>query len=159
MRSTAGNFNMQPSSNTTMTNFNPLKTMNTNLFRKTNTMLGEIDNIERLAMKKRIENKTFYKTDNFTKTKKSVSVSAKKTVKANTEYGPFLNINSKTEKIEIKNKFVKDLVEECNNFGPFYSHCPSCNNRNLSFYQNMNSDHALKLLTFIRDHRLKSSKS
>ena len=112
-------------------------------------------------MKKRLESKTFYKTETLMKTKKSSSsqAPAKKThSKINTDYGPFLNINSKIEKIEIKNREVKNLVEECNNFGPFYSHCPSCNNRNLSFYQNMNADNAKKLLTFLRDNRLKSSK-
>jgi hypothetical protein len=119
-----------------------------------------MDNMERLAMKKRLEIKTFYKTDNFASLKKSSSQApAKKTAaKAKPEYGPFLNINSNVKKVEIKNKEVKSLVEECNNFGPFYSHCPSCNNRNLSFYQNMNSDNAVKLLTFIRDKRLKSTK-
>lgn len=119
-----------------------------------------MDNIERLAMKKRLEIKAFYKTETFTSLKKSSSqIPVKKTVsKTKTEFGPFLNINSNVKKIEIKNREVKNLVEECNNFGPFYSHCPSCNNRNLSFYQNMNSENALKLLTFIRDKRLKSTK-
>jgi hypothetical protein len=121
---------------------------------------GEFDNIERLAMKKRMESRAFYKTDTIAKIKKSSSQapSKKASSKTNTQYGPFLNINSNVQKVEIKNKEVKHLVEECNNFGPFYSHCPSCNNRNLSFYQNMNTENAKKLLTFLRDNRLKSSK-
>ena len=139
----------------------PIKSLTTtNYFRKpTNMKTGDIDNLERMAMKKRLEIKSFYKTDNLTKTKKNVSTAPikKQTVKTNSQYGPFLNIVSNIQKIEIKNKEVKNLVEECNNFGPFYSHCPSCNNRNLSFYQNMNSENAMKLLTFIRDNRLKSS--
>ena len=106
-----------------------------------------------------MEIKTFYKSENPLKLKSVSNAPSKKSVKSSTQYGPFLNINSSTKKVEIKNKDVKNLVEECNNFGPFYSHCPSCNNRNLSFYQNMNSEHAVKLLTYLRDNRLKSSKN
>ena len=121
---------------------------------------GEFDNLEKMAMKKRHEIKGLNKTDNLVNVKKSKSnLQLKKhnVTNTNSQYGPFLHIVSNTKKIEIKNKDVKNLVEQCKNYGPFYSHCPSCNNRNMSFYQNMNSEQAMKLLTYIRDNRLKSS--
>jgi hypothetical protein len=165
MLKTTNNFNLQSnsSSNSVFSNVlfktGQIKNLTTsNYFRKP-AKAGDFDNLERIAIKKRLEIKTFYKTDNLAKIKKSISIAPTKkhVVKTNSQYGPFLNIVTNTKKIEIKNKDVKNLVEECNNFGPFYSHCPSCNNRNLSFYQNMNSENAMKLLTFIRDNRLKSS--
>jgi len=45
------------------------------------------------------------------------------------------------------------LLNECDNRGPFYSHCKSCNNRNLEFITKIKVDQATKILNYIKvDH-------
>jgi len=144
--------------NTTNSTKSNLFTTNSKIskFVTDNVKIGKLNNLERLVMKKIIETKTAGKLLDSPNKKTISSIKfVKEKAVSKTEYGPFLNIVRNIKKVEIKNKEVKDLVEECNNFGPYFSHCPSCNNRNLEFYQNMKSDNALKLLKFIRDYRYK----
>jgi len=115
-------------------------------------------NLERLALMKRLESQKLSKTENnFSKRSKSTLLMTKpkiqQTKTKTKELGQFLNINSNVKKLELKNKDVKELFEEINNFGPYFSHCPSCNNKNISFYQNMKSENAIKLLSYLRDYK------
>jgi len=57
------------------------------------------------------------------------------------------------KEVEVKNKQIKKLLNECDNRGPFYSHCKSCNNRNLEFITKIKVDQATKILNYIKvDH-------
>lgn len=86
--------------------------------------------------------------------KPKVKVEEKKT-----DFGPFLNFDYEAfnKKIEITNPVVKKQLESINYFGPFYSHCPSCKNRNLEFYQNMESNQCIQLLKCIKKQRGKTA--
>ena len=63
--------------------------------------------------------------------------------------GPYLN-ETKIKLVEIKNPKVKNLIGECEGYGPYYSHCPVCNNKNLGFFKDLRTDDAVKILTFIK---------
>lgn len=76
-----------------------------------------------------------------------------------TNFGPFLNFDYEAfnKKIEITNPAVKKNLENINYFGPFYSHCPSCKNRNLEFYEKMESSQCIELLKCIKKQRGKTA--
>jgi len=77
--------------------------------------------------------------------------------KAEHLYGTFLHTNQEQEpKVIIKNPQVKKLIKEVENYGPYYSHCPTHNRRNLEFFGKMKTDQSIKLLTFIKDYRSKN---
>lgn len=75
-----------------------------------------------------------------------------------TKFGPYLNFDYEgfNRVIEIKNPKIKKNLEDIKYYGPFFSHCPSCKNRNLEFYQTMETNQCLKLLQFLKKTRVKS---
>lgn len=76
--------------------------------------------------------------------------------KSQTTYGPFLNINNQyDQKIEIKNPEIKRGLEDINNYGPYFSHCPICRHKNMEFYQTMEPHQCMKLLNYIKMKRSK----
>lgn len=80
--------------------------------------------------------------------------------KSKTEYGPFLNFNYEefNRKIEITNPDVKKLLEDLNYYGPHFSHCPSCRNKNLEFYETLEPSQCIKMLQFIKKSKKKNKK-
>jgi hypothetical protein len=81
-----------------------------------------------------------------------------KSKKINQNFGPFLNLDyDAIYKVpEIKDEKVKKMLMDVNGFGPYYSHCFSCNKKNLNFYDKINQDTALKMLTTIKETKKKS---
>jgi 3-methyladenine DNA glycosylase AlkC len=61
--------------------------------------------------------------------------------------------HSRFKPIEITNEKVRKLHSEVK-FGPYYSNCPSCNNRNLDFYDKLRPDTAVDLLQYIRKMKI-----
>ena len=71
----------------------------------------------------------------------------------------FLNHNKEFDKvIEITNPKIKRDLELINYYGPLYTHCKLCNNRNLEFYQNSEPNQTLKLLHFLKRIKLGEEK-
>ena len=62
--------------------------------------------------------------------------------------------NNDDKVIEITNPKIKRDLELLNYYGPLYTHCKICHNRNLEFYQNSEPNQTLKLLHFIKRRRL-----
>jgi hypothetical protein len=81
--------------------------------------------------------------------------SKRKKIELTSGPGPFLNIDYDElyRQPEIKDKKVKQILDEVNGFGPYYSHCNSCNKKNLDFYSKMNSNSAIKMLKTIKDYK------
>ena len=73
----------------------------------------------------------------------------------NSNFGHFLNSNSESfnKKIEIKNPIVKKNLEKINFYGPYYSYCPPCGNKNNEFYNKMDQQNAIELIQFIKKSR------
>lgn len=89
---------------------------------------------------------------------KSQASNLKNSKETPTTYGPFLNVTYEYDKkIEIKNPEVKRLLDDVNYYGPYYSHCPSCRNRNLEFYQTIDPPHCLDILNYIKKSRKNKS--
>ena len=61
-----------------------------------------------------------------------------------------MNVLRIDKKIEIKNPTVKKMLMETKNHGPYYTHCPSCHNKNLNFFQHLKENEAVKILSFIQ---------
>jgi hypothetical protein len=88
------------------------------------------------------------------KTEKNENKNLNKGNPSQTSYGPFLNINTNYQKeIVIENPAIKRSLEDINYYGPYFSHCPICRNRNLDFYQTMEPHQCLKLLNYIKKKR------
>ena len=56
--------------------------------------------------------------------------------------------------IEITNPKIKRDLELINYYGPLYTHCKFCNNRNLEFYKNSEPNQTLKLLQYLKKIKL-----
>ena len=70
-----------------------------------------------------------------------------------------LHQNNELDKaIEITNPKIKRDLELINYYGPLYTHCNLCNNRNLEFYQNSEPNQTLKLLHFLKRLKLGADK-
>ncbi len=61
--------------------------------------------------------------------------------------------HSRFKPIEIGNEKVRKLHSEVK-FGPYYSNCPSCNNRNLEYYDKLRPETAIDLLQYIRKKKI-----
>ena len=70
----------------------------------------------------------------------------------------FLNSDSESfyKKCIISNPIIRRNLENINFYGPYYSYCPPCLNRNLEFYNNLEPNQCLKLIHFIKKIRKKS---
>ena len=71
----------------------------------------------------------------------------------------FLFHNEEFDKvIEITNPKIKRDLELINYYGPLYTHCKLCNNRNLEFYKNSEPNQTLKLLQYLKKIKLGEEK-
>ena len=79
--------------------------------------------------------------------------------KKDEKYGPFLNFDYESfcKKIKINNPIVERQLENINFYGPYYSYCPPCLNRNLEYYKHLEPNQCLKLIQFIRKMRGKKN--
>ena len=68
------------------------------------------------------------------------------------DYGMFLNSNVSlfNKKIEINDPVIKKHLDNINFFGPYYSYCPPCRNRNLEFYNKLEQGQCLKIIQYIK---------
>lgn len=75
------------------------------------------------------------------------------------KFGPFLNFdyNSFYKKIKINNPIIQKHLEFINYYGPYYSYCPACLNRNLEYYNNLEPNQCLKLINYIKKIRGKKN--
>ena len=71
----------------------------------------------------------------------------------------FLFHNNEFDKvIEITNPKIKRDLALINYYGPLYTHCKLCNNRNLEFYKNSEPNQTLKLLQYLKKIKLGDEK-
>lgn len=119
-----------------------------------------------LKTNSKIFTNTVTSTDAYTITDPNNTISSKENkvssslpkikIKTNSKenYGPFLNILGFEKKIQIKNPLIKKLLDDTQNHGPYYTHCPSCQNKNLSFFKHLKENEAMKIITFIKEEKL-----
>ena len=63
------------------------------------------------------------------------------------------NHHDSMKRIPIHNLKIKEKLEDINYFGPKYSHCLPCGNRNNEFYNRMENGQCFKLLNYLKDIR------
>ena len=61
-----------------------------------------------------------------------------------------LNSEFVKKKFDIKNELVMKQLESINFYGPYYSYCPHCSNRNIDFYKNLDSQALVSLIQQIK---------
>ncbi len=97
---------------------------------------------------------------NVTKEEDKINITQKKTKPDNTKKPVesnflFNDYNQKFKnKLEIRNKKVNKLFEEVK-VGPYFTHCPSCNRRNLDFYDKLRPETAINLLKLAKENKYK----
>ena len=64
----------------------------------------------------------------------------------------FLNLNNEVfdKKVKITNPTVIKHLEGINYYGPYFSYCPPCGNRNLEYYKNLEINQCLKIIHQIK---------
>ena len=60
------------------------------------------------------------------------------------------------KKININNPAVLKYLEGINYFGPYFSYCPPCGNRNLEFYKNLEPNQCLQIIQQIKKNKGKN---
>ena len=58
-------------------------------------------------------------------------------------------------KYNIENEDVMNQLESINFFGPYYSYCPPCGNRNIDFYKNLDKKKLIQIVQQIKKKREK----
>lgn len=67
-------------------------------------------------------------------------------------------VNNNIRKIiEINNPIIKRNVESINYYGPYFSFCPSCRNKNINFYSKLDPNKCLELIHLIKKVRQKNT--
>ena len=61
------------------------------------------------------------------------------------------------KKFTIKDENIMKHLESINFFGPYYSYCPPCGNRNIDFYQNMDKKKLIQIVQQIKKIKGQSS--
>lgn len=71
---------------------------------------------------------------------------------------PYLNGSSEEffQNVEIINPTIDKKLKDIQYYGPFYSHCPPCRNRNINFYNTMEFNQCVKLLGYLKHIRKKN---
>jgi len=62
------------------------------------------------------------------------------------------------KKIKIKNPLVDKNLENINFYGPYFSYCPPCYNKNIEYYNNLEINQCLNLLHHIKKLKFKDIK-
>ena len=60
------------------------------------------------------------------------------------------------KKININNQTVVKNLEGINFYGPYFSYCPPCGNRNLEFYKNLETNQCLQIIQQIKKNKGKN---
>jgi len=103
--------------------------------------------------KQLIENELLTKNDD----NKDNNIDLNKKIKMMSRTTSFLNSDFEFYKrIKINNPLIERNLENINFYGPFYSYCPPCLNRNLEFYNNLEHNQCLQLIHYIRKIKKKS---
>lgn len=66
-------------------------------------------------------------------------------------------INETKELNQLNVPKVNNLFHKVNRMGPYYSHCLSCAKKNSEFYNIMNPESAVKILSLIKDEKKKTN--
>jgi hypothetical protein len=61
-----------------------------------------------------------------------------------------------TKKMKINDPFLIKYLESINYFGPYFSYCPPCGNRNLEFYKNLEPNQCLQIIQQIKKNKGKN---
>ena len=148
-------------SKTFSSNFNS-KIINNNAI-KNNNNENKISNIQKM---RKVDREEAFRNNIFNKlipqNYRAQSVNHKRIRKRikfdNSNFGHFLNSNSESfnKKIEIKNPIVKKNLEKINFYGPYYSYCPPCGNKNNEFYNQMYQQNVIEIIQFIKKSREKN---
>lgn len=64
----------------------------------------------------------------------------------------------KIMKKELNDPRIFNLLQNLNLYGPYFSYCPCCYDKNISFYKNIGRKQCISLLNYIKDDKLKERK-
>ena len=71
-------------------------------------------------------------------------------INSHKEYGKFLNSGSIEPKKFIQSPIIQKELESINFFGPYYSYCPPCSNRNIDYYNNLPQNKCIDMINVIK---------
>ena len=150
-----------------LTMTNSIKNINNNIYNNIketnggNTFFSSIKN-QQLFKRKNVFRQNVF--NNLVSTKassveKNYSKKKKLKIEINNKIVPFLgtDYNNFIKKVEIVNPIINKNLESINYYGPYFSHCPPCYNRNLNYYKNLEINQCLEIIHHIKKSRMKNS--
>ena len=86
-------------------------------------------------------------------------IPTKKKLKMEINKRPYLgsDYQSFIKKVEINSPIINKNLESINYYGPYFSHCPPCYNRNLEYYKNLEINQCLDIIHHIKKMRMKNT--
>ena len=138
---------------------------NSNTFYKKRNINDKIV-LPNLKLKNNNKRQNTFRQNIFTNLLPSSSAQAK--IEANKTYTNFSNIKNKTDlylnsnneifekKISINNPIIMKYLEGINFYGPYFSYCPPCGNKNLEFYKNLEQRRCLQIIQQIKKNKGKN---
>ena len=138
---------------------------NSNTFYKKRNINDKII-LPNLKLKNNNKRQNTFRQNIFTNLLPSSSAQAK--IEANKTYTNFSNIKNKTDlylnsnneifekKISINNPIIMKYLEGINFYGPYFSYCPPCGNKNLEFYKNLEQRRCLQIIQQIKKNKGKN---
>ena len=144
------------------------QTFNYNQLLQKNAKYNAFDNIHKIrikrqkAFKKNIFNNLIppkqNKENDIYKRNNTNLLGSYKKIKTMSKSTSFLNSDSDNfyRKVKIINPLIEKNLENINFYGPFYSYCPPCLNRNLEYYNNLDVNQCLNLIKYIKKIKKKN---
>ena len=145
------------------------KNLRANSFVNLNKRATDFDsNISRNIFYNTIKNQQIFKKKNVIRqnvfnnlvSKKDSFVSKSTTYKTTKKLNPIIISDYKNfiKKIKIKNPMVNKNLEYLNFYGPYFSYCPPCYNKNIEYYNQLEVNQCLGLLHHIKKYKTKDNK-
>lgn len=93
------------------------------------------------------------KIENLESEKKVKKHKLSESLQPNSEHN-FLHLDNKFFNIlPVHDKVIEQKLIDIDYYGPYFSHCPPCKNKNLNWYNNMEHSQCLKLLKYLKGYR------
>ena len=103
-------------------------------------------------MEKNIYNNLFSRDNKTIKTIPSINQNI---IKNNHDFEYKRKNRIKIMKKELNDPRISNLLQNLNLYGPYFSYCPCCYDKNINFYKNFGTKQCISILNYIKNDRLK----
>ena len=148
---------------------NTTRNLRSNSYVKENkTLMKSVPKFTRSVFYNTIKNQQIFKRKNVIRqnvfnnliSNKDSFISKSTTNRSSKKLNPLILSDYKNfiKKIKVKIPIINKNLENLNFYGPYFSYCPPCFNKNIEFYNNLEANQCLELLHHIKKFKEKDNK-